>query len=119
MCAEREDCPGTVTATRCITDHAVVKTKNRGGPGAQGLQAAPRRGPKGESWGILRNLEESWRTIHGRSLAWCGGPHAWYMHYGPLMVAVAILQLNFQRNAHLGPPCIKISPAAHAGKTAM
>ena len=37
-----------------------TKTKNKGGPGAQGLQAAPRRGPKGESWGILGNLGESW-----------------------------------------------------------
>ena len=37
-----------------------TKTKNKGGPGAQGFQAAPRRGPKGESWGILGNLGESW-----------------------------------------------------------
>ena len=35
---------------------AKTKTNKQGGPGAQGLQATPRRGPKGESWGILGNL---------------------------------------------------------------
>ena len=41
------------------------------------------------------------------------GPHAWNMHGGPLMVAEAIRQLNFQRKCSSWTSCIKISPAAH------
>ena len=36
------------------------KTKNRGGPGTQGLSHSLRRGPKGEFWGILE--DHAWWT---------------------------------------------------------
>ena len=46
-----------------------------------------RKGNLGESWGILGNLGGPCMVDHSH-----GGPHAWYMHGGPFMVA----QANFQ-----------------------
>ena len=96
-----------------------TKTKNKGGPGAQGLQTAPRRGPKEESWG--RGLQtaprrgpkgESWGILEDH--AWWTTCMVDHMHGGPSMVAEAILELNFQRKcASWGPPCIKNLPSAH------
>ena len=72
-----------------------TKTKNKGGPGGQGLQAAPRRGPKGESWGILENLGESWKD------------HAWLTtcmvnhHNGTCMVDHDGLRGQFLKKMHI------------------
>ena len=67
-----------------------------------------RKGNLGESWGILGNLGGPCMVDHLHD-----GPHAWNMHGGPLLVAEAIRQLNFQGKCSSWTLCIKISPAAH------
>ena len=93
-----------------------TKTKNKGGLGAQGLQTAPRRGPKGEFWGILGNLWDSLGILENH--AWwptCMVDHMhvvhawwWTIDGSQVQFSKKVLISGLRRNTARATPCIHL-----------